>query len=130
MRRLTGPLLMALGALHVLFAVVAGSADLADIVRGGVGGLASSPDGAEAAFWSLLFGVLALTGGYQIHWAESRFGTVPAFPGWALVGIGLFGAFLAPASPFWLVLLLGLAVLLQARRGAAAAAAVVAHRPR
>lgn len=122
MPRLIGPSVMALGTLHVLFAAVAGSSGLAEIARGGVGGLQSAPAGHEAHFWSLLFGVLALTVGYQIHWSRSRFGAVPAFPGWALVAIGLAGGILAPLSPFWLVLLLGLVIVVQARREPAHAA--------
>lgn len=127
MRHLVGPLTMILGSLHILFAIVAGWSDLGDIVGGGLNGLATAPAGYEAAFWSLLFGVFALTIGYQLTWAESRFGRIPAFPGWAMVAVGLFGGLLALASPFWLVLLLGVAILVEAYREPRAAA-IPAHR--
>ncbi len=118
MRHLIGPLVMALGILHVLFALVVGASDLRDIVLGGVGGLESSATGTEASFWSLLFGILAATLGYQIAWVESRFGVISPFPGAVLVGIGLFGAVLAPASPFWVVLLLGIVTIVLAHQDA------------
>lgn len=117
MRRFTDPLAMALGTLHILFAVVAVRSALIEIAGGGFGGPAAASVGQEAHFWSLLFGVLALTVGYQTRWAETRIGPVPAVPGWLLGGIGLVGGILAPLSPFWLVALLGVAVLLRARRG-------------
>lgn len=117
MQRWIGLLVMVLGIAHVTFAIVAGWSDLGGILRGGVAGLESAPAGDEAAFWSLLFGVVAATVGYQLYWSARRFGATSLVPGVGLIAIGMFGAFLAPRSPFWLILILGILAVVAARRG-------------
>ena len=81
MQRWIGLLVMVLGIAHVAFAIVAGWSDLGDILRGGVAGLESAPSGHEAAFWSLLFGGVAATVGYQLYWSAKRFGVTSLVPG-------------------------------------------------
>lgn len=117
MQRWIGLLVMVLGIAHVSFAIVAGWSDLGGILRGGLAGLESAPAGDEAAFWSLLFGVVAATVGYQLYWSATRFGATSLVPGVGLIAIGTFGAFLAPHSPFWLALILGILAVIAARRG-------------
>lgn len=117
MLRLVGPALMVVGVLHVLTVVVARSEALADIARLGLDDPVSVEDARLETFWGLLFGFLLLTVGYQIRWARSRVGRVPPFPGAVVAGLGLFGVVVAPISPgFWAMLLLGLAVVVQAYR--------------
>ena len=119
MQRWIGLLVIVLGIAHVAFAIVAGWTDLGGIVRGGVAGLESAPDGHEAAFWSLLFGVVVTTVGYQLYWSATHFGLTPVVPGLVLIAVGSCGAFLAPSSPFWLVLVLGLLAVFASRRAGA-----------
>lgn len=117
MLRLIGPALMVVGVLHVLTVVIGQSEALADIARLGLDDPVSVEDERLETFWGLLFGFLLLTVGYQVRWARSRVGQVPPFPGAVVAGLGLFGVVVAPISPgFWAMLLLGLAVVVQAYR--------------
>jgi uncharacterized protein DUF6463 len=52
------------------------------------------------------------------HWTQSRSGTLPAFLGWSLLALGLFGAILVPVSGFWVVLPQAVMMLVVARREA------------
>jgi hypothetical protein len=116
MLRGTGPALLAIGLLHVLYVLIAGRAPLARLVRRGIGGLKVAPPAEEAPFWSLLLGAVTAAIGAHLAWAEATVGAVPASPGRILVGVGLAGGLaLAPVSPFWLVLITGAAVIARAR---------------
>lgn len=116
MQRWIGLLVMVLGIAHVAFATVAGWTDLGDVLRGGLAGLESAATGHKAVFWSLLFGVVASTVGYQLYWSATRFGMTPVVPGLVLIAVGSSGAFLAPRSPFWLLLILGLLAVVASLR--------------
>lgn len=116
MRRFVGPALIVIGLAHLLYFAVLWSDRYAGIARAGVVNAVEGDDRREAAFWTLWFGVLVLTVGYLVRWIERRLGTVPTFPGWMLLVIGLGGGVLMPVSPFWLVVPLGLALLRSPRR--------------
>ena len=105
MRRLSGPLLMATGVLHLLAGFVFYPEPLAAIMQDGFFN-AVEPNPAqfdrEAAFWWMVFGVMLLILGGLVHWAQARTRTLPAFLGWALLALGVVGVSLMPASGFWL----------------------------
>lgn len=117
MIRLVGPALMVLGISHLVTVILGASEAIADIARLGLDDPVSVEAERLETFWGLLFGFLLLTVGYQVHWARSRTGGVPAFPGLVVAGLGLFGVGLAPISPgFWAMFLLGLAIVVHASR--------------
>ena len=122
MRRLCGPLLMATGALDLLYALVFHARQVAAIGRDGFFD-AVDPNAAfltfdrETAFWHLMFGATALILGGLVHWSQDRTGTLPSFLGWSLLALGLAGVVLMPFSGFWIVLLLAVLMVVVARRG-------------
>ena len=111
MRRYAGPILIVVGIVHILLFAVVFSNRYAGMARDGVINTVDGDDKREAAFWTIWFGLLLLTVGYLLRFVQARLGTVPAFPGWALLAMGLFGGILMPVSPFWLFVPLGLAIL-------------------
>jgi hypothetical protein len=126
MRRLCGPLLMATGALDILYVLVFHSQQLAAIAQDGFFNtvdpdVAFSTFDRETAFWHLTFGLMAVILGGLVHWAQNRTGTLPAFLGWSLLALGAAAVFLMPLSGFWVVLPQAVMILV-ARRGASRAA--------
>lgn len=121
MRRLCGPLLMATGALDVLYVFVVHSRQLAAIAGDGFFN-AVDPNAAfstfdrETAFWHLMFGAIAIVLGGLIHWTQARTGTLPAFLGWSLLTISVAALVLMPISGFWIVLPQAVLMILVSRR--------------
>ena len=115
MRRYVGPAVMLIGIAHLIVVSVLFSDRYAGIVRDGLFNTVDRDDKREAAFWTMWFGVLLLTVGYLIRFVPAHLGTVPALPGWVLLVTGLGGGILLPASPFWLLVPLGLFILRPAR---------------
>ena len=111
MRRYVGPAVMLIGIAHLIVVSVLFSDRYAGIVRDGLFNTVDRDDKREAAFWTMWFGVLLLTVGYLIRFVQAHLGTVPALPGWVLLVTGLGGGILLPASPFWLLVPLGLFIL-------------------
>ena len=125
MGRLSGPLLMATGVLDLVYVLVFHARQLAVIAQDGFfGAVEISPAqlDREVAFWHLAFGTTVLILGGLVSWAQARTGTLPAFLGWSLLVLGLFGVILVPASGFWAVLPQAVLVLVVARRGSKAGA--------
>ena len=122
MRRLCGPLLMATGALDLLYVLVYHARQVAAIAQDGFFD-AVDPNAAfstfdrETAFWHLMFGATALILGGLVHWSQDRTGTLPSFLGWSLLALGLAGVVLMPFSGFWMVLPLAVLMVVVARRG-------------
>lgn len=122
MRRLCGPLLMATGALDVLYVFVFHFRQLAAIAGDGFfntvdPNVAFSTFDRETAFWHLMFGAMAIVLGRLIHWSQSRAGTLPSFLGWSLLAVGVAGVILMPVSGFWAVLPQAVMMILVSRRG-------------
>ncbi len=118
MRALSGPLLMAIGVLDLLYVLVFHSRQLAAVAQDGFFGaveIGPAHLDREVAFWHLAFGVTVLILGALIRWTQARTGTLPSFLGWSLLALGLFGAVLVPVSGFWI--LPPLAVLMLAAAG-------------
>ena len=118
MRRYVGPALMLIGIAHLIVVSVLFAERYAGIARDGLFNTVDRDDKREAAFWTMWFGVLLLTVGYLIRFIQAHLGTVPALPGWVLLVMGLGGAILLPASPFWLLIPLGFFILRPARSSA------------
>ena len=122
MRRLCGPLLMATGALDLLYVLVFHARQVAAIAQDGFFD-AVDPNAAfstfdrETAFWHLMFGATALILGGLVHWSQDQTGTLPSFLGWSLLALGLAGVVLMPFSGFWIILPLAVLMVVVARRG-------------
>lgn len=120
-RALSGPLLMAIGVLDLLYVLAFHSRQLAAIARDGFFGaveIAPAHLDREVAFWHLTFGITVLILGGLVRWTQTRTGALPAFLGWSMLALGLFGAILVPVSGFWLVLAQAVMMLVVARREA------------
>ena len=118
MRALSGPLLMAIGVLDLVYVLVFHSRQLAAITRDGYFDaveIGPAHLGREVAFWHLTFGITVLILGGLVRWTQSRTGALPAFLGWSLLALGCFGAVLVPVSGFWAVPPLAVLMLLTAR---------------
>jgi len=111
MRRFVGPALIVIGVAHILTFAVLHADRWRAIARDGLVNTVDGDDKREAAFWAICCGPLMIMVGYLVHFSRTRLGTVPAFPGWVLLAMGLLGGLLMPVSPFWLFVPLGLAIL-------------------
>ncbi|MBC8092827.1 MAG: hypothetical protein H7Y15_12975, partial [Pseudonocardia sp.] len=116
MRRWVSVLVVLLGVLHVVSELLANRSDLVGLARRGVGGVPSAPDSQSSAFYSVLFGVLAAAAGQVMFSTAVRHGTMSVVPGVVLIGVGAAGAWLAPRSPFWGAIVVGVLVVVAARR--------------
>ncbi len=106
----TGLLVLLVGVGHVLLAGLLFADQFASIASAGV--LGSIPFGERAsdeaaAIWFTVNGVLLVTLG-QLARLDQRLGrTLPASPGWLLIGLGAIGAAVAPVSGFYVYIVLG-----------------------
>jgi len=121
MRRLCGPLLMATGALDVLYVLVFHSRQLAaiagdDFFNAVAPNVAYASFDRETAFWHLMFGAMAIVLGGLIHWSQARTGTLPSFLGWSLLALSVVSLVLMPVSGFWLVVPQAVLMILVSRR--------------
>lgn len=119
MRVSSGSLLMAVGALDLLYVLVFHSRQLVAVAQDGFfAAVELSPAylDREVAFWHLMFGVTILLLGGLIRWTQAKTGTLPSFVGWSLLALGVFGAVLVPVSGFWLLPPLAVLMLAEARR--------------
>ena len=118
-RVLSGPLLMAIGALDLLYVLVFHSRQLAAIAGDGIFDaveIGPAHLDREVAFWHLTCGITFLLLGRLVRWTQARTGALPAFMGWSLLALGLFGAALVPVSGFWAFPPLAVLMLLTSRR--------------
>ena len=116
MRRYVGLAVLLIGLAHVLYVVVAKSAPLTSIIRGGIVNAVEPHQEREAAFWSLWFGVFVAVSGALIATLQARRQPVPAFAGYILLAMGILGGVLMPVSGFWAGVPLGLLILLPPRQ--------------
>ncbi|MBI1749247.1 MAG: hypothetical protein HY234_07255 [Acidobacteria bacterium] len=123
MLRRSSTWLIAIGLLHSVLGIVwaAGSPALrAEFIRSGL--LDAVNDHSPRAtfyFWFLLAGFCMILLGQLGLWAERALQRpLPAFVGWELLVIALFGVVLDPDSGFWLLLALAIYILVTAQRAA------------
>lgn len=122
MRRHAGSILIVVGLIHVLLFSVLHRHRYAAIIRDGIVNTVDGDVEREAAFWTMAFGLLLLMVGSLMRSIQTRGGRLPTFPGWAMLGMGLAGGILMPASPFWLFVPLGLGIVRRPRSVEAEAA--------
>ena len=118
MRVLSGPLMMSIGVLDLLYVLVFHSRQLTAIAWDGfLDAVEIGPAhlDREVAFWHLTFGMTVLILGGLVRWTQSRTRTLPAFLGWSLLTLGFFGAVLVPVSGFWTFPPLAVLMLLTTR---------------
>lgn len=71
-------------------------------------------------YWFLLSGFLMMVCGGLCHWVEHHLDCgLPAFVGWGLLAIALFGIGLDLDTGFWLVLPVAINILVTSRTGVA-----------
>ena len=106
----TGLLVLLVGVGHVLLAGLLFADQFASITSAGVLGsipFAERASDEAAAIWFTVNGVLLVVLG-QLARVDQRLGrTLPASPGWLLIGLGAIGAAVAPISGFYVYVVLG-----------------------
>lgn len=108
--RATGLLVLLVGVGHILLAALLFADQLADIASAGVvAALAFDERASEeaAAVWFTVNGALLVMVGQLARVHQRVGGTLPASPGWLLLGLGVLGALVAPVSGFWAYIALG-----------------------
>ena len=104
-RRVVGPLLVVVGAVHVGLTPVLYPGAVRGVVDAGVlNAIESDPERrAERAlgFWFATTGVGLLALGWAVADIERRTQPLPRALPLVLLGIGAWGVILLPASPFW-----------------------------
>ena len=106
MRQPVGTSLIAIGVLHVVFAVARFREPLTEIVTNGLVGGAETPE-QFGAFWFLIAGPLMLLSGLAARSQEAAGSPPGASFGWLLLGSAGLGAAVFPVSGFWLLLVPG-----------------------
>ena len=119
-RPLVGPLMAAVGAIHVAITPVVHGPSLRSVVDGGVvATIDAEPALAErrgVGFWYVTAGLAMIAYGITIAERERQEAPLPASLPLSMAAIGTWGVLMMPKSPFWVF---GpLAALAAVRRGA------------
>lgn len=105
MKSWVGRSILVIGVMHTLVGVIAFHAVLTTIFREGLFNSISlnhQPE-RESAFWFLFTGFALLIIGGLVVWIERNKMRTPAFLSWSFLSITVAGAFIMPASGFWLL---------------------------
>lgn len=114
MKRWIGRWLIAVSAIHTVFAIIVFRDGLTSIIKRGVFNTADSDAMTAAVVWFVLFGAMLFVCGLAIAALEkSPSGYIPKSIGWSLLALGILGVTLMPASGFWLVFPPAIAVLIR-----------------
>ncbi len=110
-RPLVGPLLSAVGAMHVALTPAVAPVGFRSLLRARVVDAVEGGDPAEAteralAFWFATTGVGLAALGWAVTALERTPGPLPRGLPLVLAGLGTWGAVQLPRSPFWVLLLL------------------------
>ena len=109
-RPTTGTLVLLTGIGDMLFAPVLFRGELVEIGSAGVLRTVMFDERAgpkAAALWFASKGALLTALGQFARAHQRDAGTLPATPGWVLIGLGAAGAIIAPISGFWAYIALG-----------------------
>lgn len=110
-----GHWLMAVAALHTLFALLVFRQPLLSIVQRGVFNTVGQDPMSAATVWFFLFGVvLALLAMAITPLERSNIAAPLRRLGWGVLALSVLGVVLMPASGFWLALPAGLALIRKA----------------
>lgn len=117
MQHKSGLLLMAVAVLHEVVGIVFYFDTLVDIGEAGIINTINPPHWQrDAAFWFLMFGAMLFFYGWIAQWLINQAGSLPAFWGWALLGLCTTGVIFMPASGFWLGMPVAWLMIQYARR--------------
>lgn len=108
-----GRWLIAVAAIHTLFAIVFFRPHLADIVARGVYDTVGEDPMTGAVVWFVLFGAVLFIAGLAIHHLERVSPQMPRSLGFSLLALVGLGVVLMPASGFWLALPVGIALVVR-----------------
>jgi hypothetical protein len=111
-KKRSGLLLILTSIIHNLIGIVLFWEPLVDIFQAGVFNSVAPHFDRATLFWFLLSGALMFILGHFMHWLVNDLKIeIPAFLGWHLLWLSIVGAFIIPASGFWLVLPQALIIL-------------------
>ena len=102
----SGIFLVATGILHTLVGMAMGKDELWGIVKDGFFNAAKDDDFATGcAFWFLVCGIFLIILGHVVHYyIKKEQQPAPKLLGYWLLGLGIIGCAIMPASGFWLFL--------------------------
>ena len=104
-RPLVGPLMTAVGVIHLAITPMVHGASLRSVIEGGViASIEAEPALAErrgVGFWYATSGLALVAYGIAIAERERQAAPLPASLPVVMTGIGAWGVLLMPKSPFW-----------------------------
>jgi hypothetical protein len=104
MLKVSGYWLIAVSITHGLGDILYYLEPWSDVLRDGIFNTIDPYFDRGTAFWMLMVSPLLFTLGRLCCWAQENRVRLPAFIGWNLLIISVFGAFLMPISGFWLLI--------------------------
>jgi hypothetical protein len=113
MRHWIGPWLMGTAVIHTVVASVQYWDVIGSIVDGGVFNTVAGDPVIGAVVWSLLFGCVAMIGGFAVNALERAAVPLPKTLGGCLLALAIVGAVLVPVSGFWLLFPAAITILLR-----------------
>lgn len=117
MRRLSGWLLIGYGIFHLLAGIFYGGGQLKAMAAEGFFNTIGTDFSRAAIFWYYFSGLLFILSGHLVWWIQRKKNLpLPAFVGWELLVLCVIGVILMPLSGFWLVLLLAVYMIFDARK--------------
>lgn len=109
--------LIAVSAIHTLFAVVVFRDTLSSIIQRGVFNTVGDDPMTGAVVWFVLCGAVLFICGLAVSALErSSSNRLPTSLGWSLLALSVLGVVLMPASGFWLVFPPAVGILLRRSR--------------
>ena len=111
--------LMGTGFIHTVVAAVQYWDVIGSVFAGGVFNTVVGNPVIGAVVWSLLFGCVAMIGGFAVKALERAQVPLPKTLGVCLLLLGIAGAVLVPISGFWLLFPAALTILLRKSDSAA-----------
>lgn len=104
-KKRSGILLMLTSVIHNLIGIVLFWEPLVDMFQAGLFNSVANQFDRATPFWFLFSGALIFVLGYFMHWLINDLKKeIPPFLGWQLLLLSIVGAFILPASGFWLVI--------------------------
>jgi len=113
----SGILLVATGILHSVVGIAMGKEYLWGIIKAGLINTAKDDDFATGvAFWFLICGIFIIILGQALHYyIKKERQPAPNLLGYWLLGLGITGCIIMPASGFWLFIPQALIILFAKR---------------
>jgi hypothetical protein len=98
-----GRWLMGTALIHTVVAAVQYRNVIGSVIDRGVFNTVAGNPVIGAVVWSLLFGCVAMIGGFTVSALEHAKVPLPKTLGWCLFALAIIGAVLVPVSGFWLL---------------------------